>query len=286
MRGEVFADWLDVTCSPGDFETMRQVTTEVLQAADFRPTNEGEWRCDRGNVQMHGKVRWGRVSASGQALAHLRAQGLFMRFLAALSGVPHRVTRLDAAMDTPEDGADVIQRYRERYRSGFVKLSHKPVRSSWLLANREDGRETGTFFIGHRKRVEVAAAVYDKAWERLTKAGESHDPWTRYEVRVRSGVGPTLRDAAEPERLFWHYASPALLDRPDGVPVWEPGWGEGWSYEPPPVDHAALLRYRVETSPELASLIELADKLGAEGRTYLSRLLTRRVHPCGPTEVH
>jgi hypothetical protein len=212
------------------------------------------------------------VSASGAALAHMRDVGGFMHWLSALGEFPHRITRLDAAMDFEEDGADVIDRLRDRYPSGFVNLGRKAMQVKLILGVRPDGRETGTFYVGHRSKARATARVYDKAWERLVNAGVVGPPRTRYEITVKQDYGATLRDAAEPDRLFWHVAAPGLIDRPDDVPAWCADWGTGWEAPPrPDLLPAELLSRRVPVSPELALLASIADGMGEGGRPWLVR---------------
>jgi len=147
-----------------------------------------------------------------------------------------------------------------------------------LLDVRGDGRETGTFYVGHRTAARATARVYDKAWERLQRANETCPPRTRYEVTVRKDYGATLRDAAEPRRLFWHVASPALLDAPDDVEPWDSGWGGGWrAVDLPDPLPAEVLGRRVEFSPELAMLADIADRMGPEGRVWLARRLLAKL---------
>jgi len=290
MSGAVVADWLDVTCSPDDFDQVRGVIEGVLMRADCSSKEDGQWRGPSGSglvrieQRRRGGNSYGKLSASGEILAHLRACGLFLDYLAALSGVPHRITRLDCALDTEEDGADVVRRYRRRYgRSCRVRLSHKAVRSWFYTSAREDGRETGTFYVGDRRKAEITARVYDKAQQLAEAKGVCSPPRTRYELTVRKGLA-SLRDAAEPDRLFWHYMAPGLLRRPAGVPAWESGWGGEWVQEPADADLWALLRYRVATSGELAALFRLAEQAGAEGPAYLFRLLRRQYAPAEPAD--
>lgn len=270
-----FCDWLDVTFSPEDAPDL--AVHDLLMAACAWPLAPGLYRLgDRGTVKVQPGKRFVRVSASGSALRYLEGVGRFVDFLCLLGSQPHRVTRVDAAMDTDEEGPEAVERYRALYPQ-TVQLSHKPIKVSCMLSHDAFGRETGTWYAGHRSAAKVTARVYDKAHQMMERYGELHGPWTRYEVTARGDVGPTLRDAYDPEALFWHYASPALLERPEGAPEWRPGAGEGWvsSWKPP--TPAAILKDRVGASPELGVLIELADKAGPRGRDYLLSLLRRRI---------
>lgn len=218
------------------------------------------------------------VSASGAALAHMRDVGGFMHWLSALGEFPHRITRLDAAVDFGEDGADVYDRLRGRYPSGFVNLGRKALQVKHITQIRPDGRETGTFYVGHRSKARATARVYDKAWERLVNAGVVGPPRTRYEITVKQDYGATLRDAAEPDRLFWHVAAPALLDRPADMPDWCADWGTGWQAPSrPDLLPADILSRRVPVSPELGLLASIADEMGPGGRAWLVRQIAARL---------
>lgn len=280
---DVFCDWLDVTYSPTDcpFPELNRFFLEAgfeVEQADgvsYRYAVPTVDPACRGSLLIELRARWARVSASGGVCGHLRDRGLWMDYLSVLSSSPHKVSRLDAALDLAMDGADLVDAMRKRYPTGAVCLGRKAVATSVLLAVREDGRETGTWYAGWRSRARVTARVYDKAQQMLVKFGQLVPPTGRVEVTVREGV--TLRDAAEPAAKFWHVASPALLQAPEGVPVWHYCEDLGWSAPKREFDPAAVLRRRVEAMAELDALAMVADDLGPEGRRYLVSLLEQRL---------
>lgn len=283
---EVVCDWLDVTYAPDDcpFPDVNR----CLLAAGFMPKVSGESGVhvylvpngSSGVVRVEHRSRFARISASGGACAFLRAAGCWADYLSALSSSPHKVSRLDAALDVPRDGALVIRELRARYPDGIASLTRKAMRVKTILAVRPDGLESGTWYLGYRTRARVTARVYDKALELLEKQGLIIPPTTRYEITARSDSGATLRDAALPAALFWHVASPALLQAPEGAEMWNPNADLGWSHQPPPVDAAAVLRRAVESLP-LAELSMLSDDLGPSGRDYLRNLLLKRLAMAG-----
>ena len=74
-----------------------------------------------------------------------------------------------------------------------------------------------------------------------------------------------------PYSLFHQFASPAIVPRPDNAVEWV-AHGEGW--EPmakAPAIPLSLFKRRVETSPELAHLLELAERFGPEGQAVILR---------------
>lgn len=277
----VFCDWLDVTFSP-DCAPFPSVNRLLLDAGfDAESIDRVSYTYRNGRaVVMFGPTRGTmRVSVSGSACALLRSIGRWDDLLSELSSVPHRVTRVDAAIDLPMDGADLVDLMRRRYSSGSVNLTRKAVSTSTFLAVRpSDGRETGTWYAGRRSRARFTARVYDKAWEALQKRGELMPPTARIEVTAGGGdSGATLRDAALPAAMFWHIAAPSLLDAPEGTPVWTPNQDLGWVAPTRTFDAASVLRRRVESFAMLDALALLADDLGPEGRNYLLSLIEDRL---------
>lgn len=279
----IFCDWLDVTYSPDDapYPSVNRILLDagyVVHSSD-RSSFRYEHPNSSGVVLLGPYRRSIRVSISGTSCALLRALGVWENLLWELSTSPHRVTRLDAALDLPMDGADLVARMRERYPTGQVQLSRKSISTSVLLAVRpSDGRETGTWYAGRYTKARYTARVYDKAWEALEKRGEHLPPTARVEVTASGGdSGATLRDAALPAALFWRIASPAILQAPEDAPVWTPDKTLGWTPPPREFDPAALLRRRVESFAMLDALTMVADELGPQGRAYLLSLLEKRV---------
>lgn len=270
----VICDWLDVTFHPerspaGELRAM-------LLSMGAELVYDGLFRLGDGTVRIAPKYGVLRVSCSGGALAHMRFVGGFMDWLSAIADWPHRITRLDAAHDVDRDGPDVLDELRAANPDGKVNLGRKALPVALLLAVRPDGRETGSFYVGRRSKARATARVYDKRQERMDKLGAelAGHPRTRYEVTVKQDYGATLRDASEPERLFWHVAAPALLDKPDDVPDWSPDWSQGWKADlRPELLPADVLSRRLSSSAELDLLASIADEMGPNGRVWLARKL-------------
>ena len=281
MTLPIICDFLDVTYSPSEapWPSINRLLLSAGFDAESSDRSSFTYRLGRAVVKFGPSRGSLRASFSGAACAALREQGTWPDVLSELSSVPHRVTRVDAALDLAIDGADMVDLMRQRYPSGQVNLSRKAVATSVVLAIRpSDGRETGTWYAGRHTKARFTARVYDKAWEALQKRGESLPPRTRVEVTASGGdSGATLRDAAEPAALFWHLASPAILDAPEGAPVWTPNRDLGWVAPTKPFDPAALLKRRVESLAMLDALALVADELGPHGRDYLLSLLEKRL---------
>lgn len=280
MTHPIICDWLDVTFSPdcAPWPTVNRILLDAGFDAESSDRVTFVYRLD-GAAVIFGPSRGSiRASFSGSACATLRRLGVWCDLLGELASVPHRVTRVDAALDLSIDGAEMVALMRQRYPSGAVNLCRKAVPTSVVLSVRPDGLETGTWYAGRMTKARYTARVYDKAWEALQKRGEILPPRTRVEVTAKGGdSGATLRDAAEPAALFWHLASPAILDAPEGAPVWTPNRDLGWVAPTKPFDPAALLKRRVESFAMLDALALVADELGPNGRDYLLSLLEKRL---------
>lgn len=288
---DVICDFLSVTVPRERWSEVREGIVGPLDAVgasvDYDEGEDGAlWRVGDGTVKAK---RYGPVvslGASGAVLAGLRALGAFGAYLSAIGAVPHKVTRLDAAHDVSEDTPPVLDRLVAKAASDAgLSLTRKRVLSrhvTRLVARREDGQDTGTCYIGSRN-AEVRAAIYDKREERLGRGLADVGPLTRYELRLKSGVGATLHDAMDPEALFWHYMSPGVLDRPEGVREWvsnAEGFAVEWGDKPLP---AALLVRRVQASADIADVVARARGLGPRGFDFLVGELRKLHDASGPS---
>lgn len=284
-----FCDYLGVTVANEDWPSVRaeiQGPLDAIGAAlDFDSERATLWRAgDRGTVkvQRYGPVT--SIGASGSVLAGMRALSIMGAYLSGLGSAPHKVTRIDAAHDRPEPTAPVLTRLVDKAHSPEgIRLTRKrilPKHVTRLVARGVDGLDTGTCYVGS-KSAEVRACVYDKRQERLNRGLLDVGPLTRYELRIKSKVGATLRDAADPTSLFWHFMAPDVLDRPEGIEPWE-AHGEGFSVDWPELPlPAARLRRRLESSPDVRALLRLAEESGPHGFDFmvseLAKLYERRV---------
>lgn len=282
----VICDYLDVTYAPNDTPERAVIVAIQSGMAECIAEHGGAgsvWRLNGGTLKIEYRQAFARFSASGSFIEGLRIAGVFPDYLSALSESPHRVTRLDAAHDVLCDAAPIIAKLRKRF-PRECSLSRKALKTKTILQTRADGKESGTWYVGHRSKGRVTARVYDKQLEMMDRRQTEIPPMTRYELTFKKDIGVTLRDAAEPERVFWHYASPVLLRRPQNVPEWSSGWGGGWNYERPDVALAGVLKGRVQSSAELQSLIQMADK--ADCLDWLIELITRQIQSYEPRYEH
>jgi hypothetical protein len=219
------------------------------------------------------------TSASGMALDHLRSLGLFGAYLSAVSLEPHRVSTLHAAHDEFVEAAPIVKALFEKATTVGVSLSRKmipkiDVHKDWSYDDR--GVETGTTRLGNRRTYKTYIYGYDKRWERVSKGFPDPGPCCRHELVVKGSVGATLRDVYDPTALFFHYASPDILERPEGVAPWTP-YGEGFTMdkvlEATPVQKMKRL---VEYSPDVQRLLRYCDEAGPGGLSFLTQLLKQR----------
>lgn len=281
---EVFCDFLSITTPHNDWEKLRGELDPLFDlsgaSVDSNGSNGSVHRLGDGTCKQLRRGSVCSISATGAFLTALRAANAFRGYLAALSTVPHRVTRLDATMDVREDAAPVIRSLTAAVNGpdglSVTRKRLKRTDCTRYLTTRDDGQESGTLYLG-QPRADVRPVVYDKQLERQSKGQPDPGPLTRYECRIRSRVGPTLRDADNPAPLFWHLMSPAILPRPPGVPLWS-SCAEGYVLPPmqETTDAARLVR-RLETSPDIESLLLLTHAVGEEGLPLLLRTL-RRLH--------
>lgn len=280
---EVFCDWLDVTFGPNDcpYPELNLLLLDLgfkVAYSDHTVRQYDVPTADpalRGVLRVEHRATWARVSASGGVCRFLRESGAWSEYLSVLSSSPHRVSRIDAALDLAMDGADLVDAMRRKNADGYISLGRKAIPTTCLLGIRADGRETGTWYAGQRTRARVTARVYDKAHQMLEKYGCLLPPTARVEITIREGA--TLRDAAEPTACFWHVASPAIIAAPENAPMWQPNSDTGWTGPHREFDAGALLRRRVDTLAELDALLDVADTMGENGRSYLLSLLSRRI---------
>lgn len=280
----IFCDYLDVTYAPDNCPYPELV--QFLLGNDFTVSRDtggsviySPPKPSRGALSVQHRARFARISASGGVCCYLRSIGAWDQYLHILASSPHKVTRLDAALDLPTDGADMLDVFQLRFPTGQAALTRKHLKMDYIIAVRPDGRYTGTVSFGYGTAARFTAKVYDKSWEALQKRGELLPPTTRFEVTARKDSGATLRDASLPTALFWHIASPALLQAPtEGIPVWEPNTQFHYNLTPRAFDPAETLKRRIDFSAELEAFIGIADSMGPSGRQYLQHLLCSRIN--------
>lgn len=281
---EVFCDFVSTTFNAVHWPEVRAQLEPSLDAVGARLDVDTEsltlWRADEGTVRAKRIGPVTAVGASGSMLAGLRVANVFGKFLATLASVPHKVTRVDAAMDVPQDTPPVIESLVSRAASSEgIALTRKRIRPENVkrtVGRRADGLDTGTLYLGART-AEVFARVYDKRQQRIECGLPDNGPLTRYEVQVSGALGPTLRDALDPESLFWHFMAPDVLPFPDGCGIapWVShaiGFQVDW---PDDLTPAQRLLRRLDASVDVVDLLRLSDQIGPGGFDFLVSRLKR-----------
>jgi hypothetical protein len=293
-RSDVFCDYLTVTCNPNSSFVSTGVGVEatldgglegyfarVCLPVAFEDRVKGVVGYsagDQGLIRIERKRRFHAVSASGGAIRFLIDNGYWRDYLNILGSVEHNVTRIDVAVDEYRDAAGLLRELESRYPDGLYSFGRKALGVTTLYRTREDGVQTGTWYVGHRTAARVSARVYDKADEALQKRGVLLPPTARYELTFRKDFKCSLWDALMPESLFYSHASPGLLAGPDrDVPVWCPKGVVPWVSDD--VDcrlSTDVFERRMATSPELEKLAELALDIGGDCRSFAVRAFERQ----------
>lgn len=231
--------------------------------------------------------RWGQVlqvGTSGRALASLRAAGLFGHWLSIIASYPHRVTRLDVAVDIRRPAAGSVMGLYRHVRTEGLALGRKRTPAAKCRGLLRASHyvtppvETGTVYVGRYGSAEICAKVYDKRNEVIDAGGSDPGDWLRVELTFSGQVGCTMRDVSSPGPLFWNYAS-ELLAPPVGFVAWSRG-DTGFDLErPAPVDPVVAITRACERNDGLRTVIRFSDRLGI-ARKHLWGYMNH-AHPVG-----
>lgn len=269
-RAPVKVDWLDFTL-PQELGLLPSFRRLLERTGMTGQQSGDQWLYaapDRSGVCKLGPTRGvDRVSLSGGVLTHLRddLHG-WSDLLDWLSESPHRITRLDAALDVYADAVPVLRKLRQRTGKlgGYLALGQRAAPVTWVLGRNTEGQETGTMYVGVRGKSQFLARVYDKKHERISKGHECPYPVVRYEIEARGTTGkrsPCLNDLHDPSSLFWHFAAPSLLKRPPDVPEWQPEQFQTFTVPRPAPDPLQRVWRFVEASGFFAGLVAVARDL-------------------------
>lgn len=279
----VICDFVRVTVPPGDVDSVMSDISPCLDAIGASADSQGSYRVGTGVFSQKVSHGVGVFSASGQILAELRAHGLLSQFLMSFSSSPHKVTRVDAAMDVPIYAPDAVRSVYFLAHNEKISLSRKVVKRrnvskhfSPVLYEESSSRETGSVYCGGPK-AEVRAVIYDKRQEILVKRGfDIGEHRTRVECRVSSGMSPSLRDVFEPAPMFHHFMSPCLVNAPDPPVAWVSSGGS-FSLNRAPVLPFPRLRSIVDGSRDFERVFAIASSLGEPGLLMALSFIEKRM---------
>lgn len=280
---EAHTDYLNITLPLGESPGVEEAVLEALRPVFPypRPKTTELWDIGEHDKQI-GTLKMAQlrpvyvVSLSGLALMFIRAQRCLGAFLEVFRHRPHRISRLDAALDVHGlDGAKFIVPLHKRLRRKGIRIGQRRAPLRVYFGDDARGDLTGTLYIG-AESARVRYVVYDKRHEQICKGHSDYNAWVRIEGRFRGGdqgVAISLQDVADPTALFWAHLPDGIIDRPAGVPQWGPATDPAGFKLPP----------RVARDPEddLARWAQrygwlgtqLADKCGEHGRRRLAELM-------------
>lgn len=276
----MIVDYLSITMSEESFSEVEDSLTPIISQLGVLGSFDGILKLISGGTFKTGPTRGSvyHVSASGDFLTALRAHNLYQNYLSVISHVPHRVTRMDVACDVPCDSPLVLKRLTKRAHSGDIRLTRNKIdpqrQVKTIMGLNPEGKETGSLYLGPAKPQIASCKIYDKRQERWQRANLDIPPLLRYELKLGRKANLSLRDAWEPDPVFWHFMQD-LLPAPEGVPEWVPH-GEGFTL-PPSVTllPAESMKRLLETSDLTRRLLVLSDQIGAHGFDYLLRLMKK-----------
>lgn len=279
MQGSLHCDYLNLTIPENRSRDVRSDLIDHLSLLGAVPDTADLYRLNGGTLKITDRKGFSCVGLSGGLLRALRENSMLSPVLHTIGCGPHRLTRVDVAYDVFRAAPPVLQAMHDRAKRGGIALTRKrisPKRVKFIESydHIRPGRRTGSLYLGTRSS-EVRALIYDKRCERIDKGFTDPGPWVRYELTVTGKLSPSLRDVVSPKSMYWHFMSD-VLPPPSNVEPWE-GLGESYRLEPPPelLPHEIMAR-KVESSPDVEQLLELAQRMGPNGYTALLRMLDKK----------
>lgn len=222
------------------------------------------------------------LSVSGGLLARLRSMGLYNDYLMVFAEIDYRISMMHVTCDFGVDAPEYINAIYEIAHEGNLHLTRKAIKSEhvgFFKGKNREGYDTGTLYLGDRANADVWAKIYDKRQERLAKGFDDTNPTLRLELAVQSDVKATLRDASNPETIFWHFASKSLTTKPEHVPEWV-AHGEGFTIEKRPDNFTAWERIStiLEFSNDFSRVLDLAiAEYGDDAQSVLQKIIAKRI---------
>ena len=220
------------------------------------------------------------VQLSGAALRAVReSEDLMLELCLMFERHSHTVTRLDASCDYAIAAPPFLFQLYRRVRRSPLAIGGKLVTIRDIERHTSFntfGESVDNLYLG-KKSAEVRVLVYDKRHERIEKGGEDPGDCLRVEVRLKSQVRCTVWDAYAPERVYYHYAAPSLVELPPSVRSWEPN-GEGFVLQRKQNDFTPYARMLllVKESPVIGQLLRLARQDTSGGIQSVLKLIQRR----------
>lgn len=230
IAGVPFCDYLNVTLPADTHQAIKTQLDYLFELAGLSSYDDGVTHQLDGNsgaFKIKKNSRYITLSASGGILQHFRDLGLYNEYISILTEYPLKITRLDATADFYVSYApDVIKTIKIAAMTSKIDLTRKALDPKKdvkvFMGLNEQGDETGTVYLGNRETHSVYAKVYDKGFERQSKGFSSAAQLIRVEFTLKADTGISLRDAHNPENVFYHYASRSLVTPPPHFTGWLP----------------------------------------------------------------
>ena len=279
-----FCDYLNITSPKENQDDIMDKIRFYLDYLGCLEEQQGTFKLSGGfgtfKVYVRGHVSI--FSASGGFLDALRIRNLYDSYLMVFFHFPHRISMLHATCDFRVDAPEYVAAAYNDAISGEFYLTRKsidPKNVSRLVSQDQDGRETGTVYIGNRANSDVWAKVYDKRQERLRKGYESPLPLLRIEIAVQSDIRASLKDASNPHDIFYHYAQNSLVTPPVGFKGWE-SYGSSFEIDKPKSNLTTWGRLWgiIENSNDIKRVIDLAiADYGEDALKEINKLVAKRL---------
>lgn len=232
-----FSDWLNVTVPDPDCQQVINDLRPLLETLCMSFAGNELYLLPKGLGRGSFKYTFSEgfitFGASGGFLQHLRNFNMLGDYLMCFALHPHRVSRLDVALDFHVDAPAYVEDAYQIAKQGNMKLTRKhlaPSAIKQILSPNQYGADTGTVYLGHRKSASTSARIYDKAHERLQNDSMVIAPTLRIEFTFSSQVGCTLHDVTNPAEVFYQHASQSLVTPPETFKGWFPH-AEGYYLE-------------------------------------------------------
>lgn len=229
IAGGVFCDYLNVTLPASVKSDLLFQLSAFIDTAGLSSYDDGETyqlQGSSGALKLKSNSRYLTLSASGAMLRHFRDLGIYDYYLQIISMYEHKVTLLDATADFYVTYApSVVQDFKNAAIASEIVLTRKNLPSTackWLFSPNEHGYETGTVYLGKRDTHSVQAKIYDKGHELRSKGVNELSQIVRVEISCKSDTGVSLRDAHNPENLFYNYTHRSIVTPPPHFVGWDP----------------------------------------------------------------
>lgn len=218
LISSVYCDKIVCTSAPEHYSDLGLALNELVESCGGRTERyEDGYReirmPENGSIILQQNKNWSRVSINGKACAELRLLKRFNEALGIIGTVPHKVTQLHAKVDyRPKSSPKVLNRLDKLAKAGLV-FGVDYTKCQTMPVMRPDRQISNNLYVP-KIQAEKQVCYYDKTLERHVKGflpvwvNDSMDENLSVELRLSGRVtrkGLSLRDASEPEAMYWHY---------------------------------------------------------------------------------